>query len=246
VVLLDSYLYQAYGNQLNGTNTVSPFQWVGRLGYYFDGDPSQYYIRTRHYSPALARWLSFDPLIYNGALNLYEYVGNSPLTRTDPTGLENFYVCGQIVGAGAGTERCCARTCGCNHYDIYGDESGLVVEGWGGGQPPVKGGGKVPSGPGWKCYPLKRATTAVIPIPSPAPIPPIVEGKKISWGPAKGKSCEDATAADILACLRGKPKRTGDPGIVENCQTDCFDAAEGCCMTGFRPATIIPTLPSSY
>ena len=30
-------------------------------------------------------------------MNLYEYVGDSPLTRTDPTGLENFYVCGQVV-----------------------------------------------------------------------------------------------------------------------------------------------------
>lgn len=124
-------------------------------------------------------------------------------------------------------------------FMIYGDESGLIYEGWGGGRAPVKGGGKVPSGPGWKCYPLKPATT-VIPIISPVPVPPIVREKKISWGPANGKSCKDATAADILACLRGKPRPTGEPGIVQNCQTDCFEAAEGCCLTGFMPATILP------
>ena len=187
---------------------------------------------------------SNDPISYRGGMNLYEYVGDSPLTRTDPTGLENFYVCGQVVGAGAGIKRCCARTCGCNHYDIYGDESGNVYQGWDGGVTGSKE--KVPTGPGWKCYPLKRATTTVIPIPSPVPVFPIVEQKKISWGPAKGKSCKEATAADVLACLQGKPKRTGDPGMAENCQTDSYDAAEGCCLTGFRPATIIPLPPSSY
>jgi len=32
-------------------------------------------------------WLSRDPIGENGGLNLYGYVGNSPINRTDPTGL---------------------------------------------------------------------------------------------------------------------------------------------------------------
>ena len=76
----------------------------------------------------------------------------------------------------------------------------------------------------------------------------IVEQKKISWGPAKDKLCKDATAADILACLQGKPGKPKDqaPGLVENCQTDCFDAAGGCCLTGGTPKTIVPLPQDSY
>jgi RHS repeat-associated protein len=41
----------------------------------------------RWYDPATGRWLSEDPIGHNGGINLYEYVGNNPLIRTDPSGL---------------------------------------------------------------------------------------------------------------------------------------------------------------
>jgi RHS repeat-associated protein len=47
--------------QSTGTSTV-PYHFVGRSGYYHDQELADYYVRARHYSPALARWLSEDPL----------------------------------------------------------------------------------------------------------------------------------------------------------------------------------------
>jgi RHS repeat-associated protein len=246
--VVNRYVYTAYGKATlyddDWSNPSAPTT-DGPLycGYFFDAETALYQVRNRYYDAALSMFINRDPIKYEGGMNLYAYVGDSPLTRTDPTGLENFYVCGRDIDSRGGTKACCASACGCYHFDIYGDQSGLVLSGWDrrrGEFPPVAGGGTVPTGPGWKCYPLRRAHKTLIPIPSPVSVPPLVLEKTIRWGPAKGKSCKDASSADILDCFRGKPKRTGDPGILENCQTDCLDAAEGCCLTGLRPATIIP------
>ena len=47
-----------------------------------------YYYRRRYYHAELGRFFSRDPISYFGGLNLYEYVGDSPLGRVDPMGLE--------------------------------------------------------------------------------------------------------------------------------------------------------------
>ncbi|HSI21183.1 MAG TPA: RHS repeat-associated core domain-containing protein, partial [Verrucomicrobiae bacterium] len=44
----------------------------------------------RIYSPQLKRWLSEDPIEESGGLNLYGYVGNSPVNAWDPLGLEDY------------------------------------------------------------------------------------------------------------------------------------------------------------
>ena len=55
-------------------------------GYWFDSETGSYQAENRYYSVVLATWLSRDPIGYGGGVNLYEYVGDSPLSRTDPTG----------------------------------------------------------------------------------------------------------------------------------------------------------------
>ncbi len=48
----------------------------------------EFYVRRRDYNPALARWLSQDPIGYeDGQPGLYLYVSNEPVTLTDPSGL---------------------------------------------------------------------------------------------------------------------------------------------------------------
>jgi RHS repeat-associated protein len=59
-----------------------------------------YYYRARHYSSAWGRFLQPDPIGYAGGANLYAYVGNDPLNRTDATG--NDPVIGALVGLIAG------------------------------------------------------------------------------------------------------------------------------------------------
>ena len=61
--IADTYLYRAYGKLVTSNgSTTNPFRWVGRLGYFYDGDLLQYYIRARHYDPATGRWMSEDPI----------------------------------------------------------------------------------------------------------------------------------------------------------------------------------------
>jgi len=50
-----------------------------------------YYMRARFYDPQVKRFISEDPLGFDGGdLNLYAYVGNNPIMGVDPWGLHKF------------------------------------------------------------------------------------------------------------------------------------------------------------
>ena len=87
---VNSYAYTAWGEAiaaLTSESIANYFRWVGMLGYFFDDEADTYYVRTRHYDPGTGRWVSQDPLGYDAAgFNLFGYVGNNPLNRTDPNG----------------------------------------------------------------------------------------------------------------------------------------------------------------
>lgn len=174
---------------------------------------------------------------YDDGMNLYQYVQSRPQVGLDPTGLA-FYVVGQdfdSTGPNGETDvgRCCTAACGCDHVGIFSAEDGALYDGWGGGYPPGIGGG-IPQGPGVSLTKLRRCNSFIYPTPNGGG----TIHKEMLWGPKK--NCRDATNADIAACLRAKPKPSGDPGAFANCQTDVEEAASGCCLCGYRGLAVRP------
>jgi RHS repeat-associated protein len=41
---------------------------------------------ARDYDPSVGRWTSKDPIQFKGGMNLYSYVANDPVNRTDVGG----------------------------------------------------------------------------------------------------------------------------------------------------------------
>src|SRR5262245_12345096 len=81
-------LYNAFGSIITSTGgTANPFRYIGRLGYYYDADLVEYYLRVRSYNGALARFISPDPSDLGSGISRYHYVRNSPLNFVDPFGL---------------------------------------------------------------------------------------------------------------------------------------------------------------
>jgi len=78
------YSYDPFGaTTTSGAASGHSGQYTGREN---DGT-GLYYYRARYYSPALQRFISEDPIGLAGGINLYAYVGNDPVNRTDPSGL---------------------------------------------------------------------------------------------------------------------------------------------------------------
>ena len=60
---------------------------TGGSRYNADAETQNYYVRNRYYLPTLGRWLTRDPIGYQGGINLYEYVRSSPVGNVDGEGL---------------------------------------------------------------------------------------------------------------------------------------------------------------
>ena len=75
-----------FGNLLLETNAAASdrFKFTGRE---FQSELGLYYYRARFYDPGSGRFVSQDPIGFNGGdQNLYGYVGNRVTTSTDPSG----------------------------------------------------------------------------------------------------------------------------------------------------------------
>src|SRR5882762_46232 len=84
--LVTQYTYDPFGNtSAMGAASSNTAQYTGR-----ESDSNGlYYYRARYYNPQIGRFISEDPLEFGGGdVNLYAYVGNNPISRIDPFGLD--------------------------------------------------------------------------------------------------------------------------------------------------------------
>ncbi|MGH6978728.1 MAG: RHS repeat-associated core domain-containing protein, partial [Brevundimonas sp.] len=86
------------GTALTAPPTGSPFGYTGRQ---YDAETGLWQYRARYYHPQLGQFLSQDPIGTKDDPNLYLYVANDPMNRTDPTGMREVRWSVQPSAAGA-------------------------------------------------------------------------------------------------------------------------------------------------
>jgi RHS repeat-associated protein len=93
--VVTEYTYEPFGaTGVTGAASANPSQYAGREN---DGT-GLYYYRARYYHPGLQRFISEDPIGFEGGdVNLYAYVANNPLRWTDPLGLRTGSVCVKLA-----------------------------------------------------------------------------------------------------------------------------------------------------
>jgi RHS repeat-associated protein len=84
--IVQQLAYDAFGRVLSNTNPgFQPFGFAGGL---YDDDTRLAHFGAREYDAAVGRWISRDPLLFDGGNdNLYAYVGSDPVNQRDPLGL---------------------------------------------------------------------------------------------------------------------------------------------------------------
>jgi RHS repeat-associated protein len=86
--LANNYTYDSFGNLVASAGSlVNSFHYAGRE---FDIETNLYYYRARYYDAIVGRFLSEDPLEFDGdGPNFYSYVRNDPIILTDLFGLSS-------------------------------------------------------------------------------------------------------------------------------------------------------------
>ena len=101
--------FDAFGNRMTETSpTVGTRGWRGQEGSITDRDSGLVYMQSRHYDPAIGRFIQADSLSLGSfttqGMNRYIYVSNDPVNMTDPSGYIGFlaitvFLLGAVLGS---------------------------------------------------------------------------------------------------------------------------------------------------
>jgi RHS repeat-associated protein len=82
--LASTYTYDSFGNLTASTGSLTnSFRYTGRE---FDSETGLYFNRARYHDSELGRFISEDPVGFNGGVNFMSYTKNDPINSTDPSG----------------------------------------------------------------------------------------------------------------------------------------------------------------
>jgi len=80
--------YGPFGESLASSgSSANSMMYTGRES---DAESGLYYYRARYYDPELGRFISEDPIGFEGGANFYAYVDNNPLIYSDPMGKQPY------------------------------------------------------------------------------------------------------------------------------------------------------------
>ena len=83
--VVNTYEYDAFGSVFSKTEpVVNPYGFTGRV---LDNESGLMYYRMRYYDPGIGRFITADPIRFQGGINFYTYVKNNPINCIDPDGL---------------------------------------------------------------------------------------------------------------------------------------------------------------
>ncbi len=84
------HMFSAFGTSTSTISTTfDPYSgFGGQAGYYTDWEIGLQLCGSRYYDAAAGRFITRDPIEYDGGINLYNYTANNSINRLDPTGLD--------------------------------------------------------------------------------------------------------------------------------------------------------------
>src|SRR5437870_13113673 len=83
-----AYRYDPYGNTISSSGTLASANVYRFSSKEIHFNSGLYYYGYRWYAPNLQRWLSRDPILEAGGINLYAFVNNNSMLSVDPWGEE--------------------------------------------------------------------------------------------------------------------------------------------------------------